>query len=1216
MKELNQDTWLGVEHLNNGEKLAEMSNQEFVQLPIVEQLSEEKTLDTTSNRRDFLKYLGFGLGAATIAASCETPVRRALPYVVKPDEVIPGVATYYATAFSRGGDVCPVLIRTREGRPIKVEGNKLSKLTQGGTTARVQASVLDLYDVNRYIRPFKVESGKVLKDDQDKIDWEIADTEIKAALSKARKVYIVSNTINSPTTLRALEEFKAKYNAQHVVYDPISNSAILDANKQDFGQRLIPNYHFEKAEVIMNFGADFLGTWISPVEYSADYTKNRMIKKIKEPKMSRHIQVESFMSMTGSNADDRVIIKPSEQGAAIATLYNVIAKEAGVARINAPILRDSKGKEIEHYAKELLAHKGKSLVISGSNNVGEQCLVNAINHLLENYGATIEFNHASLQRQGSDKAILDFAKQVSSADVVIFWDDVNPVFDLPNGKQFAEALSKAKMKISFAGAPTETAEACDYILPIPHFLEAWGDAEAKRGMYATIQPTIAPLFDTRQAEATLLIWADSPNFDASAEQPCYDYMKQTWKDTIFPKQQVFQRFQAFWDAALRDGEVVIEDENTAAYTGNASIAARKINQPIAGEGLEIALFEDISVGGGQYASNPWLQELPDPVTRCTWGNYLQVPVAWDGDRSFVAYDNLNVEELYGIADKVDIAVDGHQANCIAIKSFGQRQDTFAISLGYGRQIIGKSGENIGSHISNWIQTDANGNFQYYAPVEYNGKNGLEERLACVQYHNTIGLEGEDDGETKFLDEEAATTVRKGFQGSLTKRVVIRRTNLKELNPFLYGSHGGDHGHHKEDGHHGEEGHEGEHGHGDEPKESEENKSLTQSSNHGGYAKFTSGEEEGGAAEESHGHGSMNPFAADYMGLIEERKHHQKLNDYGLYPNYQEEVYSQGHHWGLHIDLSSCTGCGACVVACQSENNIPVVGKKEVGRHHEMAWLRIDRYFYGDAENPNVVYQPMMCQHCDNAPCENVCPVAATPHNNEGLNQMAYNRCIGTRYCANNCPYKVRRFNWLDYTTADLWPGNEPRINGEEIPFGADNLTRMVLNPDVTVRSRGVIEKCSFCVQRIQEAKLTAKMEGRRLKDDDVRSACSTACPTGGITFGDRNNKGDKLDKVWHSDLNYIALEQTNVRSSVKYAVKVVNKPDAPLIYDSHHGDHGKGDHGHGEHDHDHEGEHDHSHDHENDAHGHDHDHKDGHEHDHGSDDHGHSHDDHSKEKKS
>ncbi|MEL6718068.1 MAG: TAT-variant-translocated molybdopterin oxidoreductase, partial [Bacteroidota bacterium] len=873
MKELNQDMWLGVEHLNNKEGLAEMSSQEFVELPV---LSEEKALDTSSNRRDFLKYLGFSLGAATMAASCDIPVRKALPYVTKPDQIVPGVATYYATAFSRGGDICPVLIKTREGRPIKVENNPLSKFTGGGSTARVQASVLDLYDTSRFTRPFRVKDGEVLKGEEDRLDWAAADSEIKAALSKGGRIYLVSNTINSPSTLRAIEEFKDRFGANHIMYDPISSSAILEANEQDFGQKVIPNYHFGEAEIIVSFGADFLGTWISPVEYSAGYTKNRMIKDVKHPKMSRHIQVESFMSMTGSNADDRVIIKPSEQGTAIAALYNLVASKMGATSVSAPKLSDGKDKELALYAEELIAHQGKSLVVSGSNNVGEQRLVNALNNMLGNYGKTLEFKHASYQKRGIDKDVQDLTKQIANADVVIFLEDVNPVFDLPNGSQFAEALSRAKVKVACTINPNETAALCDYILPVPHFLEAWGDAEPKRGVFAAIQPTIHPLFDTRQVEASLLTWADSPNFNADAEQPCYEYVKKTWEQNVFPKQNKFLRFQAFWDAALRDGVVEVSDNVEVAYSGNASSAASRINKPLAGDQLEIALFEDISMGAGQYAANPWLQELADPVTRCTWGNYLQVPVAWNGKRDFEAYDNLNDEELYGIADIVRIGVGENQADCTVVKSFGQKQNTFAISLGYGREKVGKAGEKIGSYVSNWVQTDANGNFQYYATADYGGRVDKEERLASVQYHNTIGLEGDDNGEKKFLDEKASTTIRKGFQGSLTKRVVIRRTNLKELDSFLYGSHGhgDDHGHHDEEGH----------------------------------AKTTSNEEGGG--HESHG--SSNPMASDYMGLIQERKHHQKLNDYGLYPNYEEEVYSQGHHWGLHIDLSSCTGCGACV----------------------------------------------------------------------------------------------------------------------------------------------------------------------------------------------------------------------------------------------------------------------------------------------------------------
>jgi len=293
------------------------------------------------------------------------------------------------------------------------------------------------------------------------------------------------------------------------------------------------------------------------------------------------------------------------------------------------------------------------------------------------------------------------------------------------------------------------------------------------------------------------------------------------------------------------------------------------------------------------------------------------------------------------------------------------------------------------------------------------------------------------------------------------------------------------------------------------------------------------------------HGNLGELKELTEHIAHKREEAEHLNQKTLYPydEYSAQIYGQGHHWAMHIDLNACTGCGACQVACLAENNVPVVGKTEVSRHHEMTWLRIDRYFYGDYENPNVVYQPMMCQHCDNAPCENVCPVAATNHSSEGLNQMTYNRCIGTRYCANNCPYKVRRFNWLDYTKADLFAINEPLLHDEELPFGADNLTRMVLNPDVTVRSRGVIEKCSFCVQRIQQGKLTAKAEGRGLRDADVRTACQTACPTGAIVFGDRNNKEGEVASRMENPLNYLVLEEINVRSSVFYAARVTNRSE-------------------------------------------------------------------------
>lgn len=1087
----NNGVWIGVDQLNNESAFLENAKQEFIELPIVEQLAEEKTMNLNTNRRDFLKYLGFGISAATVAASCDIPVRKAIPYVVKPDEIVPGVATYYASSFVQGGDYCSVLVKTREGRPIKIEGNTLSPVTKGGTDARAQASVLSLYDTNRINGPYRIENGQLQKParGEEPLTWEAIDQEITGKLNANTSIRIITNTILSPTTKRVLEEFAAKFTGTQVVtYDPISSSAILQANQQNFGQQAIPEYHFDKAQVIVSVGADFLGTWISPTEYSADYVVNRRIENVRGAKMSRHIQVESFMSLTGSNADERVLIRPSEQGAAIAVLYNEVAALNGGQRITAPALNEKAAAALKKVAAELNSHKGQSLVVSGSNNVGEQVLVNAINSLLGNYGQTIDFTHASLQRQGLDKPIQDLINEMNTGKVgaVFVMNGANPAWDIPNAARFREAFAKVPVRVSFAETMDETTALCNYVTPNHHYLESWGDAEPKRGHYSLIQPTIRPIFRTRQQEETLLKWAGSTNYDATADQPYFEYLKASWQQTMFPQQSDFATFQVFWDSVLHDGVFTTTPAATASdFSGDVAAAATQISKPASSE-LEIAFFEDVKTGAGQYLGNPWLQELPEPVSRCAWGNYLQIPVSWDGGNKFTSLNNLNPNEIYGEADLVKVTVGGVEQTCTAIRQFGQMPNVVSLALGYGREVVGKVGEKIGVNTWPWITLDANGNVQYYATdVQLSNKVGTEKELACVQYHHTMGVTGIEEGEKINVDEKALGNFGNGFQTALVKRSIIRRTNLNELEPFIYGEH-------HEDGDH----------------------TLK----------------------------NPVPNQEGYIGLIHEREEHQRLNSYTLYPSY-DDMYNQGHHWGMHIDLNSCIGCGACAVACMAENNVPVVGKREVSRHHEMAWLRIDRYYYGDYENPNVVYQPMLCQHCDNAPCENVCPVAATPHNEEGINQMAYNRCIGTRYCANNCPYKVRRFNWLDYSTADIFPANEPTLNGEEIPFGADNLTRMVLNPDVTVRSRGVMEKCSFCVQRIQEGKLTAKREMRKLQDSDVRPACQTACVTGAITFGDLNNKDGQLAKKLASDLNYKVLEEVNTRSSITYSVRVVNREE-------------------------------------------------------------------------
>ena len=1023
--------WIGGKDLNREPEFIEEAGNEFRPLPIVESLGQEGLMEgMKSSRRDFLKYLGFGLGAAAVASGCDIPVKRAIPYAVKPDTIVPGVPVYYASSYVDGGDYCSVLVKTREGRPIKIEGNSLSKINMGGTSSRAQASVLTLYDTARFKGPGMLDKGKF-----GSMSWKELDKIVTEKLATSGNVKILSKSVISPSRKKVINAFCEKFNAQHIVCDPVSSSALLQANEESFGVKAVPDYHFDKAEFIVSFGADFLGTWISPVEYTAKYAKGRKIKDFHHAKMSRHIQVESNMSLSGSNADNRILVKPSEQGAAILSLYNEVAMLSGKGTINGPKPNEKAAASLKKLAKDLTAARGGCLVVSGTNNKAEQLLINGINEMLGSYGHTMDFDHPSYQRQGVDSDMATLLDEMSSGQVdMLFVLDANPVYDLPYGKAFADAMKKTGMTVSFAGKSNETVENCNYVAPANNILESWGDAEPKAGFVSLIQPTINPLFKTRQVECSLLTWSEDPLFDPAAEQPFYAYLQNFWKEQYYGKQNKYSDFQSFWNMTLHDGvfEYSPEVSSPSAFSADLSNLGAGVSKPSGAE-LEIQFYEHVHVGSGQHADNPYLQEVPEPVTRCTWGNYLAIPVAWDGDRTISGFKGIEDGDL------VMLGLGDNEHRVPAIRQFGQMPGTVALAVGYGRKEAGLAARGIGVDMYPYCRPDADGNIQYFTDCSVSEPVGKEEHFSCVQYHHTMGVTGTDanSGEEINVDEQsivddAFKSIAKGMQGSLTDRSIIFRGNVADAEELI---------HHVE----------------------------------------------------------------------HEREHFAHLNEQTLYP--EQSKLKEGHHWGMHVDLNACTGCNACVVACNTENNIPVVGKKEVSRHHEMTWLRIDRYFYGDFENPNAVYQPMLCQHCDNAPCENVCPVNATNHSSEGLNQMAYNRCVGTRYCANNCPYKVRRFNWLDYAKADLFPANEPLINGEEIPFGADNLTRMILNPDVTVRSRGVIEKCSFCVQRLQDGKLRAKKEGRGLLDSDVKSACQTACPTNAITMGDMNNPGGDLSKM-------------------------------------------------------------------------------------------------------
>lgn len=1087
MKDHSKQPWIGLGQLTDSAGFRQNQAQEFPSESLAEQVASADAVALQSNRRDFLKMMGFGVGAAAAASACDIPRKYAVPYVVSPEELVPGIAAYYASSYVSGNDYCPILVKTREGRPIKIEGNPVTGTLGSGTTSRAQASVLSLYDTTRLPGPVRVtprlvenatDPGRKLDyvENDELLTWGEIDALVGEALAPSARVRIVTNTVHSPTMNAALAEFTARYpNTEVVTYDTSSSSAAIQANQRSFGRGELPSYRFDRADVVVGIECDFLGTWLMPSLYNEQYAKRRRIVNKLRPTMNRHYQVESTMTLTGSNADHRIRVKPSFVGQVVIGLHDAVAELTGNTGVGPAKLQPEAVEKIAQAAQDLVSARGNALVVCGSNNVAEQVLVNSINAMLGAYGTTIDFARPTKLRAGVDNDMRELIAEMAAGrvDAVFFHGDVNPAFDWPERAAFVGALARVKYKVSMAPGMNETAALCDIVAPDHHFLESWGDAEPLGGVYTVIQPTIHRLWDTRQAGESFLRWAGSDRLDPAAEQPFMEFMQAQWRDNLFATQTEFAEFAAFWDSVLHEGVYELP-AGEAPAVGLVAASASGVRRPLE-EGLEIAFTEPVGIGNGSHANNPWLQEVPDPVTRTTWGNYLQIPVAYNGGNRYATLNDLNNDELKGYTDVVNLTVGELSAPASCVVQFGMADDTVGIQTGYGRTVVGRAGFTVGTDVFPMVPVDADGNRQTFATaVAVSGAIDEDRRFPIVQYHHTMGVTGFDEGEPVVVDEERTLFggyggIADGYEGNLTERSIIRRANLPEVEHFV---------------------------------------------------------------EE----------------LVHEREHHQQLNSHGLYNDDHEDAFKLGHHWGMFVDLNACTGCSACVTACIAENNTPVVGKSEVARHHEMTWLRIDRYYYGDVDDPQVVYQPMMCQHCDNAPCENVCPVAATNHSSEGLNQMTYNRCIGTRYCANNCPYKVRRFNWMDYTTADIFIGNEPGLTeddvvpvGGEMPFGADNLTRMVLNPDVTVRSRGVIEKCSFCVQRIQEGKLTAKQEGRKLRDADVRTACQTACPTGAIVFGDRNNLQGDLMQLWNSPTNYLVLEEVNVAPSVMYSAKVTNR---------------------------------------------------------------------------
>ncbi|WP_299776910.1 TAT-variant-translocated molybdopterin oxidoreductase [uncultured Formosa sp.] len=1087
----NKKYWKSVEELNENSSIVEALKQnEFVEeIPTDEFLGDKATLESSSTtRRDFLKYVGFSTAAASLAA-CEGPVIKSIPYVVQPEQIIPGVANYYATTIADGFDFASVLVKTREGRPIKIENNSLAK-SNGNANARVNASVLGLYDSLRVQGPLK--GG-------NPVSWNDFNTEIASKLSSlssaGKEIVLLTQTFASPSTERLINTFKEKYGkVRHVVYDAISESAALDAYQAKYGSRALANYDFAHAETIVSFGADFIGDWQGG-GYDAGYSAGRIPK---DGKMSRHYQFEANMSLAGANADKRVPSTPSQQKVALAKLYGYV-----VGSSVSGTLPEHIDAAVKKAANDLKKSGKGGVVITGLQDVNAQALVLEINAALRS--RAFMPNVPVLIRQGNDKDVMQLVADMKAGRIGgIIMSGVNPLYSLPNAADFAEGLKKTELAVTFSMKSDETASQTEYLAAAPHYLESWGDVELKRGHFALTQPTIRPLFDTKQFQDALLAWTGNTI-------SYHDYIKETWNTSILggasfnqaihdgsfvagslgtlahgvsqetideTKTTLEEKKDRTWvggvihDAAVGVG---IKDEDKEGYVttttsktvsnGNVSGGASFVVNDISGatvasalvasaksEGLELVLYTKVGMGDGQQANNPWLQEFPDPITRTSWDNYLTVSKA---DAAALNLINKNVANGGLNGSYASVTVNGVTLERVpVIIQPGQAKGSVGLSFGYGRFAGLKDEMKTGVNAFGLYQ-----NFNTVQNVSVSAVDG-EHEFACVQLHNTLMGRGD----------------------------IIKETTLEIFNT----------------------------------KDKKE----------------------------------WNPIAMVSLNHVETPVTSPKVD---LWDEFDRSI---GHHFNLSIDLNACTGCGACVIACHAENNVPVVGKSEIRRSRDMHWLRIDRYysseesFEGDnekkenisglssalsefgemehpSENPQVAFQPVMCQHCNHAPCETVCPVAATSHGRQGQNHMAYNRCVGTRYCANNCPYKVRRFNWFLYNGNDEF---DYHMN--------DDLGRMVLNPDVVVRSRGVMEKCSMCIQMTQKTILDAKRDGRVIKDGEFQTACSAACSSGAMVFGDVNDKESKVAHLKEDNRMYHLLEHIGTKPNVIYQTKVRNTTEA------------------------------------------------------------------------
>ncbi len=992
--------------------LKSMQKSEFFTSPdpIIKKIKDGKT-----DRRTFLKLMG--ASSAMLTLNCiKRPVEKIVPYVNAPDYIKPGSSNYYASVCGGCSAGCGMLVRTRDGRPLKLEGNPSHPISKGALCANGQTSIMDLYDPDRAREPFQIENGKATA-----TDWNKLDTAVKTKLAETKgKTRILTGGLNAPSTSSLIGEFlKSVGGGKHYEFDATSpEDAISKAQEISYGKGLVPNYRFDLAKVILSVDADFLGTWLSPVEFTKAFSKGRDLKN-GQKSINKLISVESFPTVTGSNADERVVIKPGHQIKFLLAVASELAKlgtKGNVPNISASDIAKELGIElsvIEKIAKDLNSNKGASLVVAGgtsaqtSDAVEVQVAVNLLNSILDNDGKTVDsVSNRRDSKTNYAKNLEDLKKDLEKGEVgVLFIQGVNLAYQLPN-VDWKNLLSKAGLVVSLSDRLDETALISKYLATSTHFLESWGDSEGIKGILGIRQPTVRPLFNYRSFEDSLIQWAGGSLFGA---KNFYEVLKNAYSK------------KTNWENLLRDGVLgnLSELNKTKAgrnFKGSVGTSAAK------SDGLSLSLYTTVALGDGSGANNSFRQELPDPITKVTWDNFVAI--------SPVLGKKLGIESNDLVKVKTS---SGKELTLPAQIQPAMHAEAVGIALGYGRTGAGKVGNGVGQNSYSLAVSGSDGSIQFSGIGVTLEKTGKKYKLATTQDHHMMNpspVVGTKWEERPLIQSASFLDYQKKPDSGIVKEEI----------PMI----------------------------------------------------------------------SINGVKTPARGF-------NPVHEY------------KGNKWGLAVDLSLCTGCSACVVACQVENNVPAAGRNEVRVGREMHWLRIDRYYIGDPEKPEtmeIAHQPVMCQHCDNAPCETVCPVAATTHGQEGTNDMVYNRCVGTRYCSNNCPYKVRRYNWMHHWV-DTPDSRAPK--------------HLAFNPDVTVRTRGVMEKCTFCAGRVAELKIKAKNEGRTLKDGEIRTACEETCPADAIVFGNTNDPESKVSKYRKDPRSYRILDFLNIGPQVGYLTRIRNK---------------------------------------------------------------------------